>query len=716
MSANQVLQKARKLAKQGAGEQAIALCDDFLKRYPKNKLVRQQLTAIVQEFKRTNDVPNQLSSKFAQAFAEGRYSTLQPQLFQLIESFPQSYSLWLLLGNTLLKQAELSKAELAFEQARMLDPTASAPVTGLGDIHRAAGRADKALQLYSNALTLNPKDLTALNNCGNLLCSTGRDKESVRFFEKARELAAGNAVVRFNLGNAYSKLGARELAEQELQVAVDLRPDLIEARYNLGLVQRLRGNLQMAVRSFEAILAAEPTHDAVRVELIHQMAQMCDWRWLDQLRQAPSDFTLGDRGTSPFPCLAMEDNPIRQRRRSELYADRILRGIEGAKFSTANTCSKKLRIGYFSADFHDHATMYLMGGLFEHHDLSNFEIYIYSFGPKVPEATCKRIADYVVAVHEVSHLSDAQIAEIARADGLDIGVDLKGYTGDNRCGVFAHGVAPVQMSWLGYPSTMGSAAYDYVIADQVVLPPSQRDGFVENVIYLPGSYQINDNSRGIAAVEFSRAECRLPEAAFVFCCFNNSYKIGPAEFDIWMRLLNRVEGSVLWLLRGNEWAEENLRREAFNRGIDPMRLVFANRMPASDHLARHRLADLCLDTFTVNAHTTASDALWAGVPMITKPGQQFAARVGASLLQAAGFPELIAKTEQGYETLALQLAEQPRQLTQIRARLSAARNTCRLFDTAQFVRDLETAFAGVAGIQRSRKAPRDFWVQPNSEI
>ena len=708
MSAHQMLQKARKLVKQGEANQAVALFGGFLQKHPKNAAVRQELARLVKE----QEVPAPLLMRLKRGFVEGRLIEVHAQTLQLLERFPTSYSLWQLLGNALLKLRELEQARLAFEQAASQNPMASAPVVGLGDVCRADGQAEAALACCTKALHLNPRDLGALNNCGNLLDALRRPEEAAQCLDRARQLAPDNAVVWFNLGNIQHKLGRLEAAQDAFKSAVALQPELVQARYNLGLVQRLRGDLPAAVQSFENVIALDPTHDAARAELIHQMAHMCDWGWISQFRSAVSEGSLQGGGAMPFPCLAMEDDPLRQRQRSEAYARHAFAGIERATAWAAGLGADRIRVGYFSADFHDHATMYLMGGLFAHHDPAKVEVYVYSFGPSASDGVRARIVDHVAAFREVAELSDAEIARLARQDGLDIAVDLKGYTGDNRCRIFAHGAAPVQVSWLGYPGTMGAEAYDYVIADPVVLPLAQRGGFSECVIEMPHSYQINDNTRVIGARRFSRADCGLPETGFVFCCFNNSYKITPQEFDIWMRLLSQVDESVLWLLHSNEWAEAALKEAAKERGVDPSRLVFADRMNAQDHLARHHLADLCLDTFVVNAHTTASDALWCGVPMITRQGQQFAARVGASLLRAAGLPELITDSDADYEALALRLARNPQELARWRTKLEAVRDTCALFDTARFARHLEAAFATVTERWRAGQPPADVAVSP----
>jgi predicted O-linked N-acetylglucosamine transferase (SPINDLY family) len=350
-----------------------------------------------------------------------------------------------------------------------------------------------------------------------------------------------------------------------------------------------------------------------------------------------------------------------------------------------------LKIGYFSADYHDHPVMYLIIRLFELHDRERFEIYSYSFGPPSDSDLRKRL---VAATHfkKVNHLSDREVAQLARADGLHVAVDLSGFTQKARTGIFAYRAAPVQVNFLGYPGTLGARFMDYIIADEVVIPVERANDYTESVIQLPGSYLLNDDTRQIAEHGLTRQQAGLPEEGFVFCCFNNSYKITPEEYDIWMRLLQRVEGSVLWLRKTNETAMSNLRAAAEARGVDGSRLVFAGRAPLAEYLARHRLADLFLDTFNYNAHTTASDALFAGLPVLTRPGRSFPARVAASLLHAVGLEETICNSVEAYENLALELASDPARLAAITDKLAANRGKTLLFDSTASTRAMENAY------------------------
>jgi predicted O-linked N-acetylglucosamine transferase (SPINDLY family) len=336
--------------------------------------------------------------------------------------------------------------------------------------------------------------------------------------------------------------------------------------------------------------------------------------------------------------------------------------------------------------------MYLMAQVFEEHENSRFQIFSYSYGPDKQDEMRDRLVKSVDVFHDVRTMTDLQIVKLAREERLDIAIDLKGFTKDTRLGLFAYGLAPIQISYLGYPGTTGAKFMDYIVADPIVIPDDKRLYYSEQIIYLPNTYQPTDRKRSISEKLMTRSDEGLPSDSFVFCCFNNNYKISAREFDIWMRLLAKAEGSVLWLLKSNGWSENHLKKEAEARGVNADRLIFADRLPQAEHIARHKLADLFLDTFNYNAHTTASDALWGGLPLVTKAGEGFAARVASSLLSAIGLPELITNSEKNYEALCLDLFESPKRLSEIKRKLMSNRLTHPLFDPQKYTRHLENGY------------------------
>ncbi len=436
----------------------------------------------------------------------------------------------------------------------------------------------------------------------------------------------------------------------------------------------------------------KPDYAEARAQCLHQLAHICDWSAIEDNQCYLPELDEKGEAVSPFSLLSLEDAPGRHRLRSVNFAREKYPQKATALSAKPSEKPERLRIGYFSADFHNHAVMYLIAQIFAAHDKSRFEIFAYSYGPDRQDEMRKKLLSAVNVFHDVREMNDMQIVELSRAEKVDIAIDLMGFTNSTRLEPFAYGLAPVQISYLGYPGTLGADFIDYIVADPVVIPYEKRQYYSEKVIYLPNTYQPTDNTRVISDKIITREDMGLPINGFVFCCFNNNYKISPKEFDIWMRLLGRVESSVLWLLKSNKWAEQNLKRAAESRGISAERLVFAEKVPQAEHLARQKLADLFLDTFNYNAHTTASDALWAGLPVVTKLGEGFAARVAGSLLTAIELPELITKSEEAYEALALTLATDPKQLGQIKSELDRNRLTQPLFDSEMYTRHLEAGY------------------------
>ncbi len=614
------------------------------------------------------------------------------------------------LGNALLALGRADEAVTAYREAVAQAPTLVAAWYNLGHALTALDRPGEALAAHDQALAIEPGHAGAHDSRGLALQALRRPAEAIDAHRAAIAADPASAEAHNNLGNALRDTGRPAEAVEAFERAIALAPALAEAHNNLGNALRDLGEVERAIASYDRALALVPDWSLVRAQKLYQQAQICDWSAFTEFA-AIADRLGIETAVPPFALLAFEDAPDRQLLRSRRWAEATYKPAPACPHP-APSADGRIRIGYFSADFHDHATMFLMAGLFRHHDRRRFAIHVYSYGAERQGMMREALVGQVDHFEDVEAMPDDAIARLARDHGLDIAVDLKGYTTHHRVGLFAHRPAPVQISFLGYPGSLGAGFMDYLVADPVVLPEAERGGYDEAILRLPHSYQPNDDRRAIAPDAGTRADHGLPETGFVFCCFNAGYKIGPAAFDIWMRLLDRVEGSVLWLLRSNGFVEANLRREAAARGIDPTRLVFAERRPLSEHLARHAHADLFLDSFAYNAHTTMSDALWAGLPAITLAGRQFAARVGASLLQAVGLPELIIATAQDYEALALDLATTPAKLAAIRERLKQQRQTSPLFDPALFARHIEAGYAAAHQRLIDGLSPADIQIEP----
>lgn len=579
---------------------------------------------------------------------------------RVIERVPDLAVAWYNRGHVLEKLHRLEEARNSYQHSLHLKPDQAEWHNSLGFVLLALRRIEEALAAYTRALELKPAFPIAWNNHGHALQELGRMSEALTSYERATKLDPTYGLAYNNQAAVLDDLHRYDVAAERFRMAYETDPTL---RWTWGH----RVTCQQA---------------------------MCDWRERREDEAAlQRHLTQGHRMCTPFPVLSMLDSAAHQRMAAQIYANETapLRGDLGPAVAKS-PAGRRLRVAYYSADFHDHATMRLMAELFERHDRIHFEWFAFSFGPDRQDAMRRRAQTAFEQFLDVRRLSDLEIAQLSRELGIDVAIDLKGFTMDSRPGIFAYRCAPVQVSYLGYPGTLGAPWMDYLLADQMLIPEESRRHYSEQVVYLPRSYQCNDRFREISPQVFSRVELGLPEQAFVYCCFNNNYKISPQAFVAWMQILKAVPNSVLWLLQDNEWAADNLRREAKAHGVQSQRLVFAPRMPQAQHLARQRAADLFLDTWPCNAHTTASDALWVGLPVLTLVGDSFAARVGASLLNAVGLPELVTERQEDYEQLAIALGRKPGNLGYLRQRLISSVAEAPLFDNASLARALEGAY------------------------
>lgn len=682
--------KAQTAARRGDAAEAERLYGALLERFPRNARVRKGLEQL-RAAGTGGMTPQAEAERLIRLYQQGDLAQVAQQSAALVQRYPQVALFQNILGAACIGLGDFSRAEQAYMRAGELDPGNAEVHNNHGIALSGQGRLAEASECFGRAVAIRPDYGEAHYNLGNALRRQQALNAAIAAYERALAIRPDHADALNNLGMALQEQGRQDAALAAYGRALAVRPDFADALQNLGNLMLEQRRFPDAIEAYTLALGIEPSRAAARGQLLFARANVCDFSVFD-------DFAALDAGAlagglvSPFAMLPFADDPARQLGFSRSWADASFGAMPQPAPFAPRAAGERIRIGYFSADFHDHATLRLMAGLLREHDRQRFEITAYSYGPPRGDAMRAQLLEQVEHFVEVGAMGDADVAALARTHGIDIAVDLKGYTQHARPRLFAHRAAPVQVGFLGYPGTMGADFIDYIVADGVVVPPEERAHYAECVIALPGSYQPNDDRRAIAEDVSTRADHGLPEQAFVFCCFNHNYKISPREFDIWMRLLVAAEGSVLWLLRSNPWAEENLRAEAMARGVDPQRLVFAGTLPQAEHLARLRHADLFLDTFNVNAHTTASDALWAGLPVLTRPGRQFAARVAASLVQAAGLPELIAASDADYEAMALTLAIDPAAIAGMRARLAGNRATCPLFDTASYTRALEAAY------------------------
>jgi protein O-GlcNAc transferase len=484
-----------------------------------------------------------------------------------------------------------------------------------------------------------------------------------------------------------------------------INPALEGAWYGRGNILTALGRHDEAFAAYDKALALKPT-GAARGGRFNAKMQICDWRNFDtEVQQLLSEVRSGVTGVVPFLLSSIPSSLSDQLQCAKLCIADKRGSAEFPSRPSPRYEHDRIRLAYVSSDLRPHPVSYLIAGLIEGHDRKFFHVTGVSLQPEDSSEFGQRIKHGFDDFIDVSNMSDESVGQILRQREIDIAIDLNGHTKNDRPNIFASRPAPVQVNYLGYPGTMGADYIDYLIADHIVIPRSHQEFYTEKIVYLPNTYQVNDAKRAISDKIFSRNECALPDAGFVFCSFNNNFKILPHVFDCWMRILKRIDGSVLWLLEASPVAASNLRKEAAARGVDPARLVFAARMHHTSHLARHRLADLFLDTMPYNAHTTASDALWAGLPLLTLIGETFAGRVAASLLTAVGLPELITTTLEAYEELAIELATNPEKLAAIKSRLGRNRMTAPLFNTQLFVGQIESAYTAMYALYQANLPP-----------
>jgi len=615
-------------------------------------------------------------------------------------------------GNALLQLARPSEALSCFDGALELDPRSSESLNNRGNTLLELGRLDDALASFDRALACSPDHPGTLVNCGNVLLRLRRLDEALARFDQAIGIDPRFADALNNRGNVLLELGRFDEALASFEKAIELNPDFADALANKSFALMSSRRFEAAGDAFARLLKLAPKFPYVMGNLWYAKLRCCDWQGLEQLKSGiERGLRAQTRVITPFAYAASLDKPADQLLASGIYARNICPN-QTAEWSGLRYRHDRIRLAYLSTDFRAHATGYVMAELFERHDRNRFEIIAISFGPddgSKMQARLKSAFDHFV---DVRQKSDREIADLMRSMEIDIAIDLKGFTENSRPGILALRPAPIAVNYMGFPATMNVKFIDYIIADRVVIPEDEKNSYSENVVYLPDSYWVNDSKKAISERTFSRAEVGLPENGFVFCCFNNSYKVRSTFFDAWMRLLRAEERSLLWLLDGDPAVSRNLRREAAARGIAPERLVFAPRVALEDHLARHRLADLFLDTLPYNAHTTATDALWTGLPVLTCTGTTFVGRVGASLLAAIGLPELITGSLAAYEDLALKLARDQAALSALKEKLVRNRAACPLFNTDRFRRHFESAFITMVERHQRGERPTGFSVEP----
>jgi protein O-GlcNAc transferase len=613
-------------------------------------------------------------------------------------------------GLALHRRGAVDEAAARYADVLRADPANADALYYLALISCQRGRFAEGAELARKSLASDPKQARSHVILGRALHALALHDDALASFDRAIAQAPELAPAHANRADVLSKIGRNAEALDSYDRALALAPDSVADWMNRGVALIALNRHDEAVISFDRGFALNPDFvqaDDFRAPLLLSKLRICDWTNLPaETAELLAMVRAGKPLSLPYAIVAIASSPAEQLQCARRYVQE--QPAYPPLWQGEVYAHDRLRVAYLSADFNEHPTAYLTAGLFEQHDKSRFEITALSFGQNDNSLARRRLEAAFEHFIDVGKNSDQEIAELMRRSEIDIAVDLMGFTKDNRLGVLARRAAPIQVSYLGYPGTTGAPYIDYILADATVIPEDHDAFYAERVVRLPGTYQINDNRRATSQRAPTRSECGLPQNAFVFCCFNNPQKIMPEIFDIWMRLLRATEGSVLWLFAGNAKAAANLRLEAEKRSVAAERLIFAPKASVPDHLARHRLADLCLDTLPYNAHTTASDALWAGLPVLTCLGETFAGRVAASLLKAIGLDALITRTLAEYEALALRLAGDPAYLAALKNRVIRNRDGSLLFDTQRATRHIEAAYQTMADIGRRHEKPRSF--------
>ena len=657
---------------------------------------------------------NRAEAYYKRAVALTALSRLAPALAdydRAIELAPGYAFAYCNRGSVLERLDRREEAVQSFDAALEINPDDFLTHFNRGTVLQRLDRPLEALASFDQAVRLKPDYAEAFVNRGNVLHEVWQCAEAIENFDKAIALRPNLVAAYLNRGKSLQEIGRNEDAIQSFDQAIALQPNFAEAFQGRGIsLQRLK-RLEAAIDSFDRALSLNPRLKFVRGERRYLQMQLCDWTdFHGDVQRLATSLENGEPVCTPFCMLALVDSPSLQRRAADIWiqSECTTRQALGPIIRFKRD---KIRIGYFSADFRHHPVAQLTAELFERHDRRRFEIMAFAFGPPAHDGLRQRLERAFDRFTDVTNRSDLEVASLARQLEIDVAVDLGGLTEYARTKIFAMRAAPIQINYLGYPGTMGAAFIDYVIADRTVLPESQHSLYAEKVIYLPRCYLPGDSVSPPDVNPYSKSQLGLPENAFVFCCFNHVGKLLPDTFAGWMRILKLVPDSVLWLAQTNPDAAAALKREAASRGVARERLVFGTRLSSlADHRARLSHAHLFLDTFPYNAHSTTVDAIWAGLPIVTRLGEAFAGRVAASLLMSLDLPELITTTTGQYEALAAQLAADPVRLNAIRSKLLRNR-TAQVFDIGRYTGELEAAYAMVLDRHVHGQPPEHVYVK-----
>ena len=640
-----------------------------------------------------HQIPDDKINFIYSLYTNGKLNRAIDEIKLLNNDYPNVPLLFNILGACYQSLGQLAESIQMFSNATKIKPDYAEAHFNLGVVLKESGQIENAIKSYNNAISFFPKYFDAYNNLGNALKEIGRYEESIQCYIKAIEIRPNSPEVNFNVARVCQSNNLLADAVNYYQEAIALNPDFGQAHNNLGVTFRKLGQLQKALIHLERAEYLMPEIQFIKGPIIGIKKALGFWDDLSQeISKLCDEIRKNKNCISPFYLIGIVDDPALHRQNNEIYLNQKYPIIHYPQKISKISRGNKIRIGYFSADFRNHAMMHLMMEFFENHDKDSFELVAFSFGSNQQDKWRNRAEQAFDIFLDVSSKSDTEILSLSKEMNIEIAIDLMGFTNNCRPEVFIKRCAPIQISFLGFPGTTAIDNMDYIVADSIVIPKDGVQHFSEKVIYMPNCYQVNISNRSVSNITKSKSELGLPENAFIFCCFNNTYKITQKVFYSWMRILKEVDNSVLWLFEKDTNTITNLITEAKKKGISKNRLLFASQVDVEDHLNRIKYADLFLDTLPYNAHTTASDAIRMGVPVITKIGNSFAGRVAASLLSSINMPELITNTREDYELLAIDLASNPKKLKAVREKLKHNLITSTLFNAEVFTRDLELGY------------------------
>jgi len=627
---------------------------------------------------------------------EGEFSIALEKLKNLNNIYPQNTKIKEYIGYTCYGLGNKKDGDIWLKNAAEKEDCSASTLYEYGSL--LLEESPNSAKLYlERALKKNPESFEVLHDLASACALSGDKERALDLYLQASQIKLDSAELVYNIARIYDEKKKEAKAIEYYRIAVQLDPSFVSAWINLGLDLNYFGLYEESIECLKKALTLSPQHDLIFGDYIHIKMLSINWDDYEQdLKDLKIKIELHNNPIHPFHFLNLVDSPILQKNIAENYTKRnILSKLDDSKIQNLRSeilvKHAKIKVGYFSADLREHPVTFLTVELFELHNRKEFEIYAFSFGPNENTEMFNRVKSSFDHFIDVRDKSDEDIADLSREHGIDIAVDLGGYTEGSRSTIFAYRAAPIQVSYIGYLGTMGAPFIDYLIADKVIIPDGYQHFYTEKIAYLP-SYQINDRKKVISTKQYRKDEIGIKDNIFLFCCFNNTYKINPAIFDSWMKILKAVDNSSLYLFAPNQVVEKNYRKEAMKRGINENRLIFGGIIPRAEYLARYRVADLFLDTNPYNAGTTASDALSVGLPVLTLKGSSFSSRVAASLLTAFEIPELIAETSEEYEAKAIELAIKPEKLLAIRKKMEINISSTRLFDAEDFVKNLENIF------------------------